>query len=149
MKFGVCAWIYGDAPLEGTLGRIAAAGYDGVELPGEPDRWPAGDPELYVAVGPFGDIDGSPSKALLLERREDKDKSVDPGGARCNGGERNGEGQQDQAKHYCDWVHTVLLIHLPDFGLDFGQNIARNSGRSGYYPLDGCWLGLLAGKPAF
>jgi len=39
----------------------------------EPDRWPAGDPELYVAVGPFGDIDGSPSKALLLERREDKD----------------------------------------------------------------------------
>ncbi len=39
MKFGVCAWIYGDAPLEGTLERIASAGYDGVELPGEPDRW--------------------------------------------------------------------------------------------------------------
>jgi sugar phosphate isomerase/epimerase len=37
--FGVSAWIYGDAPLPETLGRIAAAGYDGVELPGEPERW--------------------------------------------------------------------------------------------------------------
>ena len=38
-RFGVSAWIYGDAPLPETLGRIAAAGYNGVELPGEPDRW--------------------------------------------------------------------------------------------------------------
>ena len=37
------AWIYGDAPLPETLGRIAAAGYDGVELPGEPERWRPGD----------------------------------------------------------------------------------------------------------
>jgi sugar phosphate isomerase/epimerase len=37
VRFGVCAWIYGEAPLDETLGRIAAAGYDGVELPGEPD----------------------------------------------------------------------------------------------------------------
>ena len=36
-----------------------------------PDRWPAGDPERYFAVGPFGDIDGGPSKDLLLERRSD------------------------------------------------------------------------------
>jgi arylsulfatase A-like enzyme len=36
-----------------------------------PDRWPAGDPELYVAVGPFGDIDGGPTKSLLLDRRGD------------------------------------------------------------------------------
>ncbi len=36
-----------------------------------PDRWPAGDPEQYVAVGPFGDIDGGPSKSLLLDRRTD------------------------------------------------------------------------------
>ncbi|OGB94657.1 MAG: hypothetical protein A2Z31_00135 [candidate division NC10 bacterium RBG_16_65_8] len=35
-RFGVCAWIYGDAPLDATLGRIATAGYDGVEIPGEP-----------------------------------------------------------------------------------------------------------------
>ncbi len=35
-RFGVCAWIYGDAPLDETLARIAAAGYDGVEIPGEP-----------------------------------------------------------------------------------------------------------------
>ncbi len=38
MQLGVCAWIYGAAALGETLGRIAAAGYDGVELPGEPDR---------------------------------------------------------------------------------------------------------------
>jgi N-sulfoglucosamine sulfohydrolase len=36
------------------------------------DRWPAGDPDRYVAVGPFGDIDGGPTKSLLLERRNDE-----------------------------------------------------------------------------
>jgi arylsulfatase A-like enzyme len=36
-----------------------------------PDRWPAGDPERYVAVGPFGDIDGGPTKSVLLDRRDD------------------------------------------------------------------------------
>jgi D-psicose/D-tagatose/L-ribulose 3-epimerase len=39
VRFGVAAWIYGEAPLGETLGRIAGAGYDGVELPGEPERW--------------------------------------------------------------------------------------------------------------
>lgn len=34
-----------------------------------PDRWPAGDPELYHSVGPFGDIDDGPSKQLLLRAR--------------------------------------------------------------------------------
>jgi arylsulfatase A-like enzyme len=34
-----------------------------------PDRWPAGDPEMYKAVGPFGDVDGSPTKDLLLAQR--------------------------------------------------------------------------------
>jgi sugar phosphate isomerase/epimerase len=38
-QLGVCAWIYGDAPLEQTLARIAAAGYDGVEIPGEPSAF--------------------------------------------------------------------------------------------------------------
>jgi N-sulfoglucosamine sulfohydrolase len=36
-----------------------------------PDRWPAGDPELYVAVGPFGDIDDGPAKQVLMKRRDD------------------------------------------------------------------------------
>lgn len=36
-----------------------------------PDRWPAGDPKKHVAVGPFGDIDDSPTKRLLLEKRDD------------------------------------------------------------------------------
>ena len=36
-----------------------------------PDRWPAGDPEMYFSVGPYGDIDGGPSKTLMLERPND------------------------------------------------------------------------------
>jgi arylsulfatase A-like enzyme len=36
-----------------------------------PDRWPAGDPDKYVAVGPFGDIDNGPAKSLLLSRQAD------------------------------------------------------------------------------
>ncbi len=36
-----------------------------------PERWPAGDPEFYHAVGPFGDVDQSPTKDLILARRED------------------------------------------------------------------------------
>jgi arylsulfatase A-like enzyme len=36
-----------------------------------PERWPAGDPQRYFAVGDFGDIDGSPSKELLIARRND------------------------------------------------------------------------------
>lgn len=34
-----------------------------------PDRWPAGDPVLVHSVGPFGDIDGGPTKDQLLARR--------------------------------------------------------------------------------
>ncbi len=36
-----------------------------------PGLWPAGDPEMWVAVGPFGDIDTSPTKSLLLDKRDD------------------------------------------------------------------------------
>ncbi|MPZ16887.1 MAG: sulfatase-like hydrolase/transferase [Luteitalea sp.] len=36
-----------------------------------PDRWPAGDPEMYFSVGPFGDIDGGPTKQILLDGRDD------------------------------------------------------------------------------
>jgi uncharacterized sulfatase len=36
-----------------------------------PDRWPAGDPETVFSVGPFGDIDGGPTKDLLMSRRAD------------------------------------------------------------------------------
>ncbi len=34
-----------------------------------PDRWPAGDPVLVHSVGPYGDVDGSPTKDLMLARR--------------------------------------------------------------------------------
>jgi uncharacterized sulfatase len=36
-----------------------------------PERWPAGDPEMWKAVGPFGDIDGGPTKDLLLARQNE------------------------------------------------------------------------------
>jgi arylsulfatase A-like enzyme len=36
-----------------------------------PDRWPAGDPETYFAVGPFGDCDDGPSKRYILDHRDD------------------------------------------------------------------------------
>jgi hypothetical protein len=36
-----------------------------------PERWPAGDPEMWKAVGEFGDCDGSPSKDFILSRRND------------------------------------------------------------------------------
>jgi arylsulfatase A-like enzyme len=36
-----------------------------------PERWPAGDPEMFFAVGPFGDIDAGPAKSLILNHRQD------------------------------------------------------------------------------
>lgn len=33
----------------------------------EPDRWPAGDPEFYWSVGPYGDVDDSPTKQMLIK----------------------------------------------------------------------------------
>jgi arylsulfatase A-like enzyme len=36
-----------------------------------PERWPAGDPELWKAVGPYGDIDGGPTKEVLLAGKDD------------------------------------------------------------------------------
>ena len=48
-RFGVCAWIYGDAPLDATLDRIAATGFDGVELPGEPDQHSPADVRRLLA----------------------------------------------------------------------------------------------------
>ncbi|MEK7677869.1 MAG: sulfatase [Verrucomicrobiota bacterium] len=35
-----------------------------------PDRWPAGDPEMWKAVGEFGDCDNSPSKEQILANRD-------------------------------------------------------------------------------
>jgi arylsulfatase A-like enzyme len=31
-----------------------------------PDRWPAGDPQCYLAVGDYGDVDNSPAKEFIL-----------------------------------------------------------------------------------
>ena len=36
-----------------------------------PDRWPAGDPQKWKAVGDFGDCDASPTKQFILDHREE------------------------------------------------------------------------------
>lgn len=36
----------------------------------KPERWPAGDPEMHKAVGPFGDCDNSPTKSVILDDRD-------------------------------------------------------------------------------
>lgn len=36
-----------------------------------PDRWPAGDPQAWMSVGEFGDVDGSWAKAFILDNRDD------------------------------------------------------------------------------
>ncbi len=35
-----------------------------------PNRWPAGDPDAWMSVGEFGDVDGSWAKYFILENRE-------------------------------------------------------------------------------
>jgi arylsulfatase A-like enzyme len=35
-----------------------------------PDRWPAGDPEMWKAVGPYGDCDNGPTKQMLLGHKD-------------------------------------------------------------------------------
>lgn len=35
----------------------------------EPSRWPAGDPEFYWSVGPYGDVDDSPTKQMLMKEK--------------------------------------------------------------------------------
>jgi arylsulfatase A-like enzyme len=36
-----------------------------------PERWPAGDPEMYMAVGDYGDVDGSLVKLYMLAHKDE------------------------------------------------------------------------------
>ncbi len=36
-----------------------------------PDRWPAGDPQLYWAVGDYGDVDQTPAKEFILQHADE------------------------------------------------------------------------------
>lgn len=60
-----------------------------------PDRWPEGDPELFMQVGPFGDVDNGPTKALILARRDEP--AIAPF-FRLNFGKRPAEELYDLAK---------------------------------------------------
>lgn len=44
-----------------------------------PDRWPAGDPTFYWAVGEYGDIDNSPTKQLLMRTKQEPYFSLNMG----------------------------------------------------------------------
>jgi N-sulfoglucosamine sulfohydrolase len=35
------------------------------------DRWPAGDPIMHMSVGDFGDVDESPAKQVILQRKDE------------------------------------------------------------------------------
>ncbi len=70
LPFGVCAWIYGDAPLASTLGRIAATGYDGVEIPGEPDRWSSAEVRRALAESGLAPLGLTASCMVPATRRD-------------------------------------------------------------------------------
>jgi sugar phosphate isomerase/epimerase len=67
---GVSAWIYGDAPLDETLARIAAAGYDGVELPGEPEQWAPAELRRLLARHRLAPVALTASCAFPATRRD-------------------------------------------------------------------------------
>jgi sugar phosphate isomerase/epimerase len=69
-RVGVCAWIYGDATLEETCARIAAAGYDGVEIPGEPERWPAATLRRQLAAAGLTPVGLTASCGFPATRRD-------------------------------------------------------------------------------
>ncbi|CAG7627768.1 sugar phosphate isomerase/epimerase family protein [Paenibacillus allorhizosphaerae] len=50
--YSATQWIFGDEPLERTLARLRDAGYEGIELTGEPDRLHV--PELKRLLGVYG-----------------------------------------------------------------------------------------------
>jgi D-psicose/D-tagatose/L-ribulose 3-epimerase len=50
MKYGVCIWIFGEEPLAGTAVRLAAQGYDGVELLGDLVRYEPQDVRRTLAA---------------------------------------------------------------------------------------------------
>jgi D-psicose/D-tagatose/L-ribulose 3-epimerase len=69
-RIGVCAWIYGDAALEETLARIAGAGYDGVEIPGEPQHWIAEDLRRLLAAAGLAPVGLTASCTVPATRRD-------------------------------------------------------------------------------
>jgi len=51
MKFGVCTWVFGDAPLEEVARTVAGMGYDGLELKGDPACSPVALRPLLAGLG--------------------------------------------------------------------------------------------------
>jgi len=51
MEFGVCSWVFGDAPIEEVAQKVAALGYGGVELKGDRAYRPATLRPLLARLG--------------------------------------------------------------------------------------------------
>src|SRR5437588_550809 len=119
MIVGACAWTYGAAPLAETLERIAAAGCDGVELPGEPDQ-----------------IRSADARALLARHRPPPVAATAPFAA----GGRRGVAQLDPAVRRGAVVHGRRLLGLP---AESRAPPREGLGR-GHLDRDGC-LGALRG----
>ncbi len=52
MKYAINNWVYNDEPLRDTFARLSRYGYDGVELKGAPQQFPAA--EVKSLIQEFG-----------------------------------------------------------------------------------------------
>lgn len=48
-KLGACTWIFGDSPFKEVAQGLSRLGYDGVELLGDPERYPAQEAKKILA----------------------------------------------------------------------------------------------------
>lgn len=48
MKYAINNWVYNDEPLRDTFARLSKYGYDGVELKGAPDAYPAAEVKALI-----------------------------------------------------------------------------------------------------
>ena len=72
-----------------------------------PNRWPAGDPQTVFAVGKYGDIDGSPTKDVILSLKDKKPGKIDYFNLSC--GKRPAEELYD-LKDDPDEINNVAAV---------------------------------------
>lgn len=64
-KLGVCVWVFGGAPIGDIAPRAARLGYEGLELPGDPDRFPVTSVRQVLADHGLSVLSLDPSGAPL------------------------------------------------------------------------------------
>jgi N-sulfoglucosamine sulfohydrolase len=88
-----------------------------------PDRWPAGDPETFFAVGPYGDIDGSPSKQFILTLQGKKMQGLDYFDLSC--GKRPAEELYDLKKDPFETVNVANEAKYKEAKAELRQKLDR------------------------